>query len=343
LFLFCGSINAQTDEYGTQGGNYVLSGLGLAPSYVNVINGMNFNNDTAGTIEAWVNQTSSSSNTRTIISKGSGSAVSFLFGINNSNKLMFRIGLTDYTNANGVTLPLNAWTHVAVTWSEKPNYKVKFYVNGIQSGDSVVSAASWNINNDVLRIGVSQYFTSYVFNGMLDEIRYYNMPVTQQRISGNRFTGLCDLQAPSGQSITSSSHYAGLVSSWTFNQNGPIAYDFIGSNNGFYTGSAVSSGPYHGQPLPYNFALKFGGGQYDYVKVPSNTTINQNTDGTFEFWIKPLSFGSEQIILSKGASTGMLTYIMGITVSGNLYMGFGNYIAVNSSGQQLTLKKIKSS
>ena len=339
LILLCGTLFSQNDEYGTQAGNYVLSGLGLTPSNVNIINGSNFSNDTAGTIEAWVNQTTNSANTRTIISKGSGNAVSFLFGVSNLNKLLFRIGTTDFINTSGGTIPLNSWTHVAVTWSGKPNYKVKFYINGLPSGDSVVSSALWTLNNDPVKIGASQYFTGYVFNGIIDEVRYYNRSISQQRISGNRFVGLCDLQAPSGISITSSSHYAGLVSSWTFNQNGLIAYDYINSNNGFYSGSAVSSGPYHGQPLPYNFVLKYNGGSYDYVKVPTNTVFNQNTDGTFEFWIKPLSFGTEQIILSKGASTGTLSFMLGISISGNLYMGFGNYLAYNSTGQPLTLNQ----
>ncbi|MCU0371952.1 MAG: T9SS type A sorting domain-containing protein [Ignavibacteria bacterium] len=339
LFSFTGNLFSQTDEYGTQAGNFVLSGLGLTPSHVNVINGSNFGNDTAGTIEAWVNQTTNSANTRTIISKGSGNAVSFLFGISSTNRLIFRIGTTDFINANGGTVPLNSWTHVAVTWSGKPNYKVKFYINGSQSGDSVISAAVWTNNSDPVRIGASQYFTGYVFNGMLDEVRYYNRAISRERISGNRFIGLCDLQAPSGASINSSSHYAGLVSSWTFNQSGTIAYDYINSNNGFYSGSAVSSGPNHGQPLPYNFVLKFNGGAYDYVKVPSNATFNQNADGTFEFWIKPVSFGTEQIVLSKGASTGVLSFTIGISISGNLYMGFGNYLAYNSSGQPLTLNQ----
>ncbi len=340
IFLTVLSIKvfSQSDEYGIRGYNSYLTGLGLALSYVNVANGVNFNDDSTGGIECWIDMTTSSANPKTIISKGAAGSETFLFGVSVSNKLFFRIGTTEYTNTNGTTISLNQWTHVAVNWSEKPNYKVKFYVNGLQSGDSVVLAANWPLSNRTpLRIGGSEYYPSWVFPGNIDEVRYYKKAISLPAITCNRFIGLCDVSLSAPADLTSSIFYNNLISSWTFNQAGTTAYDYVGGNNGSYIGSAAQQGPFYGHPIPYNFALKLSGEAYNYIKIPDNAIFDQSTDGSFEFWYKPLTLSTEQIIISKGASVSTLSFILGISTGGKLYMGLGPYVALNSSGSSLDL------
>ena len=338
ITVFSVKVFSQSDEYGIRGYNSYLTGLGLALSYVNVANGNNFNNDSTGGIECWINLTATSANPKTIISKGVVGRETFLFGVSVSNKLFFRIGTTEYTNTNGTTIPLNQWSHVAVSWREEPNYIVKFYVNGLQSGDSVVLSSNWPlINSDPLRIGGSQYYTNWVFPGNIDEVRYYNKAINPSAIACNRFVGLSDVTLTSPADLTSSTFYKNLSSSWTFNQAGTTANDYVGGNNGSYVGSATQQGPFYGHPLPYNFALKLSGEAYNYIRIADNAIFDQSTDGSFEFWYKPLSFSTEQIIISKGASVSTLSFILGISVGGKLYMGLGPYVALNSSGSSLDL------
>ena len=339
FFIGFSSLFAQTDEFGNTGSNKVLSGLGLSLSYVYILNGFNFDKDSSGTIECWIYPNSTFSTPRTIISKGANTNLSFLFGINTTSQLYFRIGNTDYVNTGGQSIPINSWTHVAVSWSGKPNYTLQFYVNGVLSGSPVTSNANWVINNDQVRIGVSQAFTSQSFAGYIDEVKFYKKNIPASSILANRFCGLGDYYVGTPADINASNTYKDLYSSWTFNQDGAVAFDYINSNAGFYTGSALQTGPIFGHPVPYNFALKFGGGSNDYVSIPSNTLFDQSSDGTFEFWFKPNTVTQEQIIISKAVSPSNISFILGLNTSGKMYLGIGNYLALNSNGASLEANK----
>lgn len=346
IFLFSISINfsnAQntTDEYGIQNSNSVLSGLGLAASYVNIPSQTAFNLESNGTIEMWIYPTAISGNNRCIISKGANSNLSFFFGISGTDgRLYFRIGNTDFNNTGGLAIPTNQWSHVAVTWSGMPNYTVTFYINGVQSFVPVNGTATFNINTDAVRIGGSQAFTSYTFQGSIDEVRIWSVAKTLNQIICNRFIGLGDrANSNSGNAITSSNFYDGLISSWTFNSSGTTVYDYINNYNGTYVGSAASTPTVLGVPMPYNFSVKFPGGLNDFITIPNNTNLNQTGDGTWELWFKPVSFATEQVLISKGETTNM-SFILGVTpTTGKLYFGTGGNITINNSGSSLTLNQ----
>ncbi len=130
-----------------------------------------------------------------------------------------------------------------------------------------------------------------------------------------------------------------MISSWTFNTTNQ-AYDYISLFHGTYLGSATSTAQSASTPLPYNFGLKFGGGQNDYIIVPGHPNFNQYTDGTLEAWFKPVSFSTEQILISKGATASTISFMLGVAAStGKLYFGSGNSIAQNTSGAGLTLNR----
>jgi subtilisin-like proprotein convertase family protein len=339
LIISFTNLSAQTDEYGNNGSNKVLSGLGLSLSYVNVLNGFNFDSDSSGTIEAWIYPNSTFATPRTIISKGASTNVSFLFGININSKLYFRIGNTDFVNADGQSININSWTHIAVTWTGKPNYSVQFYLNGVLSGTAVNSSAAWVSSNDQVRIGSSQSFTSQSFSGYIDEVKFYKNNISAGHILMNRFCGIGDYYIGTPADLNASYAYKNLYSSWTFNQTGSTAFEYVNSNSGFYMGSAISFGPVYGNPVPYNLALKFGGGINDYITIPTNTVFDQYTDGTFEFWFKPNAVNSEQILISKAASGSNISFLLGLNNSGKLYFALGNYLALNSSGESIEANK----
>jgi subtilisin-like proprotein convertase family protein len=330
-----------TDEYGFQNCNRYLSGLGIAASYVNVPSQAAFDQNSAGSIEMWIYPTSFTGNTKTLISKGATSNVSFLWGLSASTGRMFlSIGNFTYQNSTGASPPLNTWSHVAVTWSGGPNFAVKFYLNGAQTGSTVTNTASWNVNNDPIRIGGSQAFNTNAFIGNIDEVRFWGIELPASKIASNRFAGIGDIaNCNSGGNLTVNSYYSGLISSWTFNATNQ-AYDYISNFHGTYLGSAASAEQTMSSPLPYNFALKLGGSSGDYILVPSHSNFNQNSDGTLEAWFKPISFSTEQILISKGASASTISFILGVTAgTGKLYFGSGNSIALNSTGSGLALNK----
>lgn len=124
------------------------------------------------TIEAWVKPQSSafsrivfaqsSSTNFATMSTGSGNVIYFYVVSNGTN----------YSMATSNTLPLNTWTHVAVTWLADSN-QVKIYFNGVlQAGISGGSSTTGTLNN--LSIGTRPGGAQY-FNGTLDEIRIWNV------------------------------------------------------------------------------------------------------------------------------------------------------------------------
>jgi len=330
-----------TDEYGTLNSNRYLSGLGISASYVNIANQSVFNQNVDGSFEMWIYPTSYTGTSKTLISKGATSNVSFLWGLSSSTGLMYlRIGTVDFPNTGGYAPPLNQWSHVAVTWAGGPNFTIKFYLNGAQLGSNVAGNATWNTNTDAIRIGGSQAFSTYAFIGYIDEVRFWQAELPAAKIASNRFVGIGDFTNSNyGGELTTNSYYTGLISSWTFNAT-DLAYDNVGNFNGTYLGSAVSVAQSVSLPLPYNFVLKLNGGTSDYLKVPSHANFNQTGDGTFDLWFKPVSFSTEQILISKGASAATTSFILGVTTStGKLYFGSGNSIAQNTSGAGLTLNQ----
>ncbi len=325
-----------TDEYGSLTYNAVLSGLGSSGSCANIAHSSLFNQDIDGSFELWVYPTTINVNA-ILVSKGNSSSQSFLWGISSSTKQMFfRIGTTVFNNSDGTVIPLSTWTHLAVTWTGGPNFSVIFYVNGAQSGSTVINNAAFNLNSDPLRIGASQYFTSEYFAGQIDEVRFWADVRTVQEIRDNRFVGLGDGSGANASSaLTSSAHYDNLIASWTFNRTGTV-YDDINGLNGNYYGSAVSSLNDLGVPVPYNLALRCFGGVNDKVVIAHNSTVfDQTGDGSLEMWFKPVTLSIDQILMSKGSTISTISFLFGVNNTGRLYFRLGgNPIA--SNGASLT-------
>ena len=67
------------------------------------------------------------------------------------------------------TFPLNAWTHVALTWD---GLTVKTYVNGVLS-DAIPQSVTPEVSNIPIRAGWTQGLGNQFFQGRLDEVRLY--------------------------------------------------------------------------------------------------------------------------------------------------------------------------
>lgn len=102
-------------------------------------------------------------------------------------------------NERGVTaagvLPLNTWSHLAVTYD---GANLRFYVNGVQTG---VTAATGTINVSTgpLKIGGNAIWSEW-FAGRIDEVRVYNRALSAAEIQTdmNAAVGAApDTQAPS--------------------------------------------------------------------------------------------------------------------------------------------------
>ncbi len=158
------------------------------------------------TVEAWVNVPSAASNIQTILSNsaGIGQAGGFRFGINTWNtsdgKIVFEGGSVFV--GSSVAIAKNVWQHVAVVVN---NSVVSYYINGVFVGTSTGSFPP--LSSTVLTLG-SFSDNQYLFNGMMDEVRLWNVSKTQQEILASMYSPLSGAESA-------------LVAYFNFNQGTP--------------------------------------------------------------------------------------------------------------------------
>ena len=333
-----------TDEYGSQSVNRAVDfGLGGFTKRVQIPNHPDFNQNYIGTIEMWVYPTDLS-NDIIFFSKGNTLSTSnYFLGWSTipSRRLMFGFGGPNSGYFySGVSLSENTWTHIAVTWMYVGGgqYTCRFYRNGDLVATKTENCV-WYFNNDPILIGGSNFSPGHYMKGYIDEVRFWGRRRTTAQIRDNRFVGLGDFGAANtGNALTSSLHYSGLISSWTFNFNSGTAYDDIGQHHGTYMSGCGVSTRLAGQPIPYNLALKCdGSGANSYVKIPDNSIFDQTSSGSFEAWIY-LNATGFQPIFQKGATQVTTTFAVGISSFQFLFLTIGG-VSFMSYGTTLTTGK----
>uniref|UniRef100_UPI0037C10282 beta strand repeat-containing protein n=1 Tax=Flavobacterium sp. TaxID=239 RepID=UPI0037C10282 len=130
------------------------------------------------------------------------------FAITSTNKLHANFGNGNSwdTGLNSISsIPLNTWTHVAVT---RQNGAVKMFINGVQ--DAATATMNFSGQNASHRvIGGKLYGTTPVsasfFNGAIDEIRFWSTARTQAQIDASMYAELIGNET-------------GLLANFDFNQ-----------------------------------------------------------------------------------------------------------------------------
>jgi beta-lactam-binding protein with PASTA domain len=87
---------------------------------------------------------------------------------------------------NPAQLPLNTWTHVAMTYDATAQ-RMRLYINGVLAGERVQTG---NIaqGNQPVRIGGNNVFGGEWFTGLIDEVRIYNRARTAAQIQADMNT-----------------------------------------------------------------------------------------------------------------------------------------------------------
>lgn len=159
----------------------------------------------AYTKEAWVYWKGSQNAYTEIITKDVVNA----FAITNDNKLHTNFG--DGTNWTGgynstSTIPLNKWTHVAMTRSSTG--AIKMYINGVLDQSTFQNSTTGSTSSATV-IGAKQSrgsteITNY-FNGSIDNVRVWNIERSSSDITDNLYTELVGNET-------------GLLANYNFNQ-----------------------------------------------------------------------------------------------------------------------------
>jgi len=134
----------------------------------------------AMTLEAWVNPAVVSAVWRDVIYKGDDNY--YLEGTSDTASRPAAGGTCGHQYA-AAALPVNTWTHLAVTYDRTT---IRVYVNGTQVSTQPATAAIVSSTNP-LSIG-SDAIYGQAFNGMIDEVRVYNTALTQAQIQTDMTT-----------------------------------------------------------------------------------------------------------------------------------------------------------
>ncbi len=182
--------NGATRYVGTQQGNKLeLDGDNDRAAVSSVSS--NLSNMNAFTLMAWVRPTE---NGGIILRKGNSDTARFNFGVRADGVLYLRAGYSQRIGVWQTTtiLPLNAWSHVAVTYTYGTSNKPKFYVNGVEQtllasvanpgvydpadplGSPVVDTPYLFIGNNHNFVNNSMPGSDPGFEGRMDNVRIYN-------------------------------------------------------------------------------------------------------------------------------------------------------------------------
>jgi RHS repeat-associated protein len=143
--------------------------------------------DVAGdlTINAWINPTVIGGDQRTIVSKRPSSGTNDAYGVflESDGRLAYatRVNGGEYRVAySDATIPLNAWTHIAITTN---NETVRLFINGNPSGIRPFTYTR-PATNGPLTIGSTVVDTSHLhtFHGGIDEVQLFNRALTPEEI-----------------------------------------------------------------------------------------------------------------------------------------------------------------
>jgi hypothetical protein len=260
------------------------------------------------TIEFWMYMTANPSGAfnRLIIIGPNGATSSFAFQFNTSGQIFAAVIGPGGASINGPTIPLNTWTHVAlsVVFSSTT---ATLYINGVQSGQST----SWVLTSSATNTFYVGYDTTGTvdakYTGYISNIRYvrgtavYTGAFTPPTLAPLTTAGSTSAASyPSTTNVNTSFSAANTQLLTNFTNAG--IYDAAALNNAITVGDAqASTTQYKWSPT----SMKFDG-TGDWLTAIDNPQLQLGTgDFTIDGWVYLSATGVAYGIISKGtASTG---------------------------------------
>ena len=305
----------------TNGGSGYFDGTG---DYLSIADAAGLRFGTGNfTIQAWIYR-SVAGVVHSIASKG-GASTGWVFQIHSDNKLRFTQTTTNIDSTG--TIPINAWTHVAVVREGTGTNQTKLYINGVNDGQATVTT-DFN-QTEQLNIGADRG-NANPMNGYISGFKY---------VVGTAETITVPTTPPTGGTALLNFNNAGIFDSTAKNNIETVADAQVDtSTKKFGTGS-----------------MEFDG-TGDWLLIADNPDQRLGTGNfTIEFWVYLATgdIGSARGLVAKGgASTGWLvsldssekvvfTYTTStITSSGAITTNAWNHIAVVREGTGSNLTKI---
>jgi len=145
-------------------------------------------------IEAWVKPTAAGTNWQNVVLKGGpNTALSYILNAVGMPSLdpSFFVSPASSGVFGPVSLPINAWTHLAGTYD---GATMKIYTNGVLAA-SVAQTGTIAPSTDGLFIGGNPYY-GHNFIGTIDEVRIYNRALSAGEVQTDMNTPLAAVNRP---------------------------------------------------------------------------------------------------------------------------------------------------
>ncbi|MGC1265311.1 MAG: IPT/TIG domain-containing protein [Candidatus Acidiferrum sp.] len=177
-------VNATWTTSGKYGGALSFNGTN---AQVTINDAASLHLTTAVTLEAWVNPTTAPTGWQDVIYKAVDNY--YLEGCSTNGKEP-AAGVLLTSNAEPLAygsaqLAAGTWTHLAMTYD---GTTLKMYVNGTLI-NSTTQSGTITTSTDALQIGGDTTYGQY-FKGIIDEVRVYNIALTQAQIQSDMATAL---------------------------------------------------------------------------------------------------------------------------------------------------------
>ena len=317
--------------------NMTYMGLDGLNDYITLENkSINYNNFT---ISFWFNKSNTQQINDTVINyqnENKTDGFGFIFPDANREALQFSIGngTNQTSNLTSSTLLNNTWYFVTGVYQRD---LVIFYINGTQIGN--LTNISLIAPNPSINLTIGSNRTALFFNGTFDELRIYN-----RSINSSEITEIYNSSRVRNTTIVTN----GLVSYLSFNENqGTIAYDGIGSNNGSISGatyfadginiSLISNTEY----LVLGNKFQLTNPDYSWSQLRLNWTVNQNINSSITTVVGPNAISLLDWVQNNYFVRQIRNYFGNIPAIASPYnRNYSSYILVSGGAGEVVTARI---
>jgi len=225
-------------------------------------------------------------------------------------------------SGNSANSQINTGTWYHLCWVNIGN-RTQFYKDGLLVGDTnaAVPIICWDPSMKLYLGGDVGGGAIEYFEGLIDEIGFWNRPLTQQEVEN-----LFNLPNNPRCNSFSGNLLNGLVGYWPFCGN---ANDESGNgNDGQVSGAILTQDRFGNQNNAYTF-----NGTADYITVPHSPTLAISDSISISCWVRAnqVSTGLTQTLVSKGLQSVFWNYGISLTD-----LGYPCYTQTNFGAGPLT-------